>query len=324
MTNPINPKFLPTDFVARLELIFPTKQLDSVLRTFAQSPKTVFRCNNIKNTTGQLHDLLAQSGIKCTPLNRVKGAFFVPENQRRALTESTACMEGRLYIQNPSSMLPPMILSPKPGEEVLDLAAAPGGKTIHMADLMQNNGRIGAVESVKKRFFRLKENIERAGADIVTTYLKDGRSVGRQCPERFDRVLLDAPCTGEGLFDLNNPKTTAFWSEKKIREMARKQLGLFHSAIQSLKIGGTLVYSTCTFAPEENEAIVDQILKKYGTAIEVVEVKIPGPDTEQGIRQWRNLQFNEQVSRACRIVPDSLFEGFFICKMVKTNVTHSV
>ena len=324
MTNLINPKLFPTDFVSRLELIFPTKQLDSVLRTFAQPPKTVFRCNNIKNATEQLPDLLAQSGIKCTPLNRIKGAFSVPENQRRALTESTACMEGRLYIQNPSSMLPPMILSPKPGEEVLDLAAAPGGKTIHMADLMQNNGRIGAVESVKKRFFRLKENIERAGVDIVTTYLKDGRSVGRQCPERFDRVLLDAPCTGEGLFNLNNPKTTAFWSEKKIREMARKQLGLFHSAIQSLKIGGTLVYSTCTFAPEENEAIVDQILKKYGTAIEVVEMEIPEPDTEKGIRNWRNIQFNEQVTRARRIVPDDLYEGFFICKLVKTNVTHPV
>ena len=145
----------------------------------------------------RLPDLLAQSGIKCTPLNRIKGAFSVPENQRRALTESTACMEGRLYIQNPSSMLPPMILSPKPGEEVLDLAAAPGGKTIHMADLMQNNGRIGAVESVKNRFFRLKENIERAGVDIVTTYLKDGRSVGRQCPEPVSYTHLTLPTNRE-------------------------------------------------------------------------------------------------------------------------------
>lgn len=322
MTNPTNPKILPADFVSRLELIFPTKQLDSVLRTFAQPPKTIFRCNNIKNTTEQLLDLLTKSGIECNPLNGINGAFYVPENQRRALTKSIACMEGRLYIQNPSSMLPPVILSPKPGEEVLDLAAAPGGKTIHMADLMQNNGRIGAVEPVKKRFFRLKENLQRAGATVVKIYLKDGRSVGRQCPERFDRVLLDAPCTGEGLFDINNPKTTAFWSEKKIREMARKQLGLFHSAIQSLKIGGTLVYSTCTFAPEENEGIVDQILKKYGTAIEVIELEIPGPETEQAMRQWRNIQFNEQVTRARRIVPDGLYEGFFICKMLKTGVTH--
>ena len=116
MTNPIDPKLFPTDFVSRLELIFPTKQLDSVLRTFAQPPKTVFRCNNIKNATEQLPDLLAQSGIKCTPLNRIKGAFSVPENQRRALTESTACMEGRLYIQNPSSMLPPIIFRPFSGQ----------------------------------------------------------------------------------------------------------------------------------------------------------------------------------------------------------------
>ena len=109
-----------------------------------------------------------------------------------------------------------------------------------------------------------------------------------------------------------------------LHKVSLNSMGHLFYAIQSLKIGGTLVYSTCTFAPEENEAIVDQILKKYGTAIEVVEMEIPEPDTEKGIRQWRNIQFNEQVTRARRIVPDGLYEGFFICKLVKTNVTHPV
>ena len=324
MTTTININNLPKEFISRLEVIFPDKHLDSVLKSFIQSKKTVFRCNGLKTTSSQVSKLLSQSGISCIPVDGVNGAFLVPGDQRRALTESEAFRDGHVYIQNPSSMIPPTILDPKPGEEVLDLAAAPGGKTIHIADLMQNNGRIGAVESVKKRFFRLKENIKRADANIVKLYLKDGRSVGRQCPERFDRVLLDAPCSGEGLFDLSNPKTYAFWSEKKIREMIRKQIRLFDSAIQALKTGGTLVYSTCTFAPEENEGVIDQILRKYGSTIEVVAVEIPGSNIERGLKKWRNIQFNEQVALARRVVPNDVYEGFFICKIVKRKPTHSI
>ena len=114
MTTTLNIKNLPKEFISRLEVIFPEKHLDSVLKSFIQSKKTVFRCNGLKTTTAQLSELLFQSGIRCIPLDEVTGAFLVPEDQRRALTESKAFRDGHLYIQNPSSMIPPIILDPKP------------------------------------------------------------------------------------------------------------------------------------------------------------------------------------------------------------------
>ena len=102
----------------------------------------------------------------------------------------------------------------------MDLAAAPGGKTLHMAALMQNKGRIAAVESVRSRFFRLRRNLEQFGVKIADTYLKDGAQVWRVRPEHFDRVLLDAPCSGEGRFTTTDPKSFAYWSEKKIPGVA--------------------------------------------------------------------------------------------------------
>jgi 16S rRNA (cytosine1407-C5)-methyltransferase len=109
-------------------------------------------------------------------------------------------------------MLAPLALAPRPGETVLDLAAAPGGKTLQLAALMQNSGRLSAVEAVKGRFFRLRANLERGGVTNARTFLMDGRAVGRKCPEMFDRVLLDAPCSSEARFSRLDPRSWAHWS----------------------------------------------------------------------------------------------------------------
>ena len=124
----------------------------------------------------------------------------------------------------------------KPEESVLDLAA--GGKTLQMACMMNNQGALSAVEPVKNRFFKLKANLEQQGASFVKTYLTDGRTVGGKCPERFDRVLLDAPCSSESRFTQLNPDSWSHWSIKKVKEVARKQKKLLMSALYSLKPGG--------------------------------------------------------------------------------------
>jgi 16S rRNA (cytosine1407-C5)-methyltransferase len=142
-----------------------------------------------------------------------------------------AVLDGRLYPQSPSSWLPVLLLDPRPGEEILDLAAAPGGKSLHIAARMGNRGRLACVEAIRDRFFRLRGNLERGDMKIAATYLKDGRGVGAAVPGRFDRVLLDAPCSSEALLRPQDADSSRHWSLHKVHEAAHKQRGLIVSAL---------------------------------------------------------------------------------------------
>ena len=321
MSNCTPPSALPEEFTQRLRQIVPTEHFADCWPSFTRPIATAFRINPLGGQAENVAAELTNAGFKLQPLTWKADAFTVPDSQRRALTESAACAEGRIYIQNPSSMIPPIALDPQPDEEVLDLAAAPGGKTLHIAALMENRGRIGAVEVVRNRFFRLRDILERGGAQIVQTYLKDGTRVWRQCPERFDRVLLDAPCSGEGLFQIDQPQSFAYWSKKKIAEMVRRQRRLLYSAVRSLRPGGTLVYSTCTFAPEENEAVVQHALERFGNALAVEEINIYLDTMQPGLSEWQGAAFSPTLRAARRIVPNGIMEGFFICKLYKREST---
>ena len=194
-------------------------------------------------------------------------AFVIPAAQRRALTECAAYREAGSTSKIPPAWCRRSSWRRKGEEYILDLGAAPGSKTLQLAELMGNQGRIWAVESVRGRFFRLRDNLARHGAENVQIHLADGTRIWRRHSERFDRVLLDAPCSSEGRFHADAPKTYAYWSQKKIAEASRKQRRLCYSAVQCLKPGGVLVYSTCTFAPEENEAIINRVLRQFAGAL---------------------------------------------------------
>ncbi|MBA2653635.1 MAG: RsmB/NOP family class I SAM-dependent RNA methyltransferase [Gammaproteobacteria bacterium] len=306
---------LPPLFMQRLQNILSPENYEQYLHFLAATKTTCFRVNTLKISIAELIDRLHAQKIITHPISWCEEGYSVANDQRRMLTETTEFQTGLLYIQNPSSLFASLVLSPKPGEEVLDLAAAPGGKTLHLAALMKNEGRIAAVEAVKNRFFRLKNNIANAGANIVQAYHKDGALIGRLVPKRFDRVLLDAPCSSEGRFDLNNPESYLYWNEKKITEMTRKQKQLIYSAIQCVKPNGILVYCTCSFSPEENEAIVQYALDKFGQAIEILPITVPFPNFQTGLSSWKNDFFSPVMENAIRIIPDAMMSGFFICKM---------
>ena len=308
---------LPEVFRARLREILSPDRYQACWRSFAVAPPTAFRANGLKTNADVLRAELQDAGFTLEPLLWKPDVFLVSPSQRRALTESAAYVDGRLYIQNPSSMVPPLLLDPQPDEWILDLAAAPGSKTIQIAEMMGNDGRISAVESVRGRFFRLQKNLKKHGVANVQTYLKDGARVWRQCCEQFDRVLLDAPCSSEGQFRADTPQTWAYWSEKKIAEMNRKQRKLLYSAVQCLKPGGALVYSTCTFAPEENEAVIARALRQFGSALDVEDIELPFANAEPGLAQWRGKAFDRRLRRAWRIVPQDGMEGFFVCRLRK-------
>ncbi|NKB70329.1 MAG: RsmB/NOP family class I SAM-dependent RNA methyltransferase [Candidatus Latescibacteria bacterium] len=312
---------LPAPFLDRLAQILPPDRYPACRATFSSPAATAFRLNPLQ---GEPQETLAQlhaEGFTLNQLDWPDDAFSVPADQRRALTDSPACRQGRLYIQTPSSMIPPLLLAPRPDEWILDLAAAPGGKTIHLAGLMGNQGRISAVEAVRKRFFRLRTNLETHGVANTSTYLKDGTRVWRVCPEQFDRVLVDAPCTGEGRFHTDDPRTFAYWSNHKIRQMVRKQQRLLFSAVHSLRPGGVLVYSTCTFAPEENEGVIDRLLRRFDGALSVEPISLPLDNAQAGLSQWNDRPLHPHLNRARRILPDGLWEGFFVCRLKKERST---
>lgn len=254
----------------------------------------------------------------CAPLPDIADYWVLPGDAQQRLTLEPQVEAGGIYPLNPSSTLAVAALAPRADEELLDLAAAPGGKTLLMAAAMKNSGRIAAVEPVKARFYRLRANLERCGVSNVAFYLADGRGVGAKVPARFDGVLLDAPCSSEARMRLAQPQTFAHWKPRKIKEAARKQRALLRSGFAALKPGGRLVYSTCSFAPEENEATVDYLLSREPSA-ELVSMDLPPAPATGGVTQWRNRSYAAVVQRCVRVVPDDLWDGFFLAKIVKTS-----
>lgn len=308
---------LPALFIQRLKLILPPEQLDGVMASFKTQKAVSFRVNTLKSTITQAISELSEDGFSIDKLDWPNNAFTIPFAQREQLTHHRLHEAGHIYLQNASSMLPPIVLDPQPGEEVLDLTAAPGSKTTQLAALMNNTGRIAAVEKIKSRFFRLKDNLKLQGASCVDTYLKDGATVWRSCPERFDRVLLDAPCSSEARFSQDNPASFQFWSEQKIKDMSRKQWQLLYSAYQSLKPGGVMVYSTCSFAPEENELMVAKLLKKFKGAPKIADINLPITNVILGLTSWQEKDFPVQLQQCVRILPNAVFSGFFLVKIIK-------
>lgn len=321
MTIPGTPSLLPPQFEERLARLLPADQQAAWRAAFEAPQAAAFRVNSLLAEETEVLAELRQSGLAPQRLDWPPEAWTVDFEQRRALIDCVAAREGRVYIQSPSSLVSVDVLDPQPGEEILDLAAAPGGKTVHLAARMHNEGRIGAVESVKGRFHRLRRNLDRCGVTIADTYLADGAGVGRKVPERFHRVLLDAPCSSEGRFSAHDPESMSFWSLQKIHEMTRKQKKLSISAVQALKPGGVLVYCTCTLAPEENEAIIDDLLNRFSDVLEVEDMDLPSAHTTPGRTDWDGRGYAEAVRRCAHIRPDGTREGFFIARLRKTQAT---
>jgi 16S rRNA C967 or C1407 C5-methylase (RsmB/RsmF family) len=177
------------------------------------------------------------------------------------------------------------------------------------------------VELVRSRFFKLRNNLQAQGATAVRTFLQNGERVWRYRPEHFDRVLLDAPCSSEGRFTTEDPQTYAYWSHRKIAEMARKQRRLLFSGIQALRPGGILVYSTCTFAPEENEAVLDWMLARFGEALAVEPTVLELDNMVSPLPEWNGRVFLPGVAHGRRILPTTSMQSFFIARIRKDRST---
>lgn len=315
---------LPVEFRERLGRIIPATQWEGVVASFSRSALPSFRVNLLTTQSEPTVRTLLQDGIHCTPVSWCPEAFQTTLAHRSQLTHHRLAEQGAVYLHNLSSIFATLVLDVEPGQTVLDLAAAPGGKTLHIAAQMQGQGNLSAVEPVRNRFFKLKQNLKRAGANDVKCYLMDGRQVAGKTGPRFDRVLLDAPCSSEARFKTDQPASYAHWSLRKIAECKRKQKGLIKSAFQALKPGGQLVYSTCSFAPEENEAIVAGLVKKFGDQCELLPIELPFDNWQPGLTQWDGTAYPASLKDCRRILPNESHNGLFLARVYKQTKPGSV
>lgn len=309
---------LPRDFLERLAEFFPPPVGERILAGCGLERPTTLRVNTLQATVRELMAELTEAGVKFDRVLWYPEALVLKNRREKELAALPAYQEGRLYLQSLSSMVPALMLAPEPGERILDLAAAPGSKTTQLAAAMQNRGQLLANDRNPLRAERLKYNLARQGVTIAEVNVGDGRLLGRQFPEAFDRVLLDAPCSGEGLFSASAPSTYRRWSPALVRKLAALQRKLFASAFAALKPGGTLVYATCTLAPEENEVLVDWALTEYAGLLTTVDPPLSLPETYPPLTRFAGRALHPGVARALRLLPGRTWEGFFVCRFHKT------
>lgn len=280
---------------------------NKIIEGYFSNRPTTFRVNTLKADVNEIENKLNELsvGFKKVPWNDT--AFIIDSVKENEIKELEIYKNGEIYLQSLSSMIPPMVVDPKEGENILDMAAAPGGKTTQMACMSDNKSMITACEKNKIRAERLKYNLEKQGTSRVTVMLKDARRLDDFFS--FDKILLDAPCSGSGTLDLNNDNVEKIFTEELIDRSVKTQKELIKKAIKVLKVNGELTYSTCSILKEENERVVEEILKSGNMEIIPIDSKI-----------FESVPLLPvSIDGTICVCPSELYEGFFVAKLRKVK-----
>ena len=309
---------LPNEFVEKLYENYTPLTVDKILSGMSGERNTTLRVNTIKSNIQEVMNILKQNAIKFDRVSWYNDALILKNCSEKQIQKLEIYEKGCIYLQSLSSMIPPLVLNPRENEKVLDLTAAPGSKTTQMAAMMNNKGYILANELDGLRCERLKYNVEKQGAKIVEVNNGRGESIGKQYENYFDKVLLDAPCSGEGRFLATDARTYRSWSEKTVKELAKLQKKLLKSAYLALKPGGEMVYSTCTLNREENEEILEWACNELDIEIIDIEAKI-AKDASAIKNIVPAVSDKTEIKKALRILPSKETEGFFVARLRKIS-----
>jgi 16S rRNA (cytosine1407-C5)-methyltransferase len=310
-------------FISRMASILRIPK-SKVLDTFNQRSLTTIRLNSLKGNPKDTFYRLKSRGYELKSVPWSPNTYVITNRDKGEISQIDEYREGTFYIQDLSSILATLILQPKQKEKILDVCSAPGSKTTHIAELTKNKAVILANDIEVNRTNSLRNVIEQFGATSAKITLSDGREFGKKYPDYFDKVLLDAPCSGEGRIYMRGQKPLRFWSIKKVKSSVMLQRELIESAFRTLKSGGTLVYSTCTLEPDENEGVITTLLNTHKNA-QVVDIDIINTQEfkeykrhiTNGIARWSGSEYHPSVRKTIRILPSSEMMGFFIAKIVK-------
>lgn len=309
---------------------------ETIIQGLFTKRKTTIRVNTIKSNMEKVKNELEKANIKYKRVDWSNYALIIENinnianidkyesmsifnknsNKNTNLIETVLqnmdiYKSGEIYLQSLSSMLPPIILEPKESTDILDMTAAPGGKTTEIAALTNNKSHITACEKNKIRADRLKYNVQKQGATCVFVMQKDARFIDDFFS--FDQILLDAPCSGSGTLDLNNSDTEKYFSRELIERSAKTQKLLLQKAIKLLKPGHTMVYSTCSILKKENEEALESCLNnpKFNGKIEIEPINFNGIDELPLLPT--------SIKGTLCVCPTDLYEGFFVAKIKKNK-----
>ena len=289
------PQFLKEMLLKQYE----EKVVDQIIEGYTKQRFVTLRVNTIKSNKENVKQRLQEAGIETEEVSSYENALIIKNVREEEIKKLDIYENGEIYLQSLSSMLPPIILEPKEGENILDMAAAPGGKTTQIAAITQNKSFITACEKNKIRAERLKYNLQKQGVGCVNVMLEDARKLSDFFS--FDKILLDAPCSGSGtmsVFDKGFNKELIDRSSKTQEELLRK-------ALRILKPGGEMVYSTCSILEQENEEVIRKVVQKSGA--EIIPIKpIDGVPI-----------LPTSIEGTLCVVPTDLYEGFFVARIRK-------
>ncbi|MBT6690287.1 RsmB/NOP family class I SAM-dependent RNA methyltransferase [archaeon] len=288
---------------------------------YTKCPSSI-RCNTLKMSPEELLGRLKNYGWTVRqPMKEFPEIMIVDSGPGPGdLGKTKEHLLGYYYVQEISSMLPMLALRPEAGDHVLDLCASPGSKTTQAAAMMENEGFILANEISMGRIGILNSNLERCGVMNQIVTRKEGfalcEKLLKKSSVRFDKILVDAPCSGEGTLR-KSPKTFQMWNENMIKKIAKTQRKLAAAALGLLKVGGVMIYSTCTLAPEENEMVVNFLLRNFDCEIEALTLPLK---FRSGVCEWEGEKFDSNVSKCLRLYPqDNDSDGFFVARIRKIS-----
>ena len=309
-------------FVKRMEALLGKKDAAEFFEiSYTKCPVSI-RCNTLKISIKELKERLENYGwmIK-QPFDEFPEVMVIESKLNPGeIGKTKEHLLGYYYVQEISSMLPMMALRPKAGEMILDLCASPGSKTTQAAAMMENSGTIIANELSMGRIGILNSNLERCGVMNTVVTRREGVALCERLLKkskiRFDKIIVDAPCSGEGTLR-KSPKTFEMWNPNMIKKIAGVQKQLAVAALKILKVGGEMIYSTCTLAPEEDEMIVNHLIENFD--IEIEQIKLP-LKFRCGVCEWEGSSLNENVKKCLRLYPqDNDTDGFFVAKIKKLS-----
>lgn len=292
-------KQIPEFFKEMLLKQYGEELTNKIVEGYLKQRLVTLRVNTIKAQKENIKQILQNAGIENEDISWYKEGLIIKNVREEEIKKLDIYENGEIYLQSLSSMLPPIVLEPKKSENILDMAAAPGGKTTQIAAITENKAYITACEKNKIRAERLKYNLQKQGVGCVNVMLEDARKLSDFFS--FDKILLDAPCSGSGtmsIFDKN-------FSQELINRSSKIQEELLIKALKILKPGGEIIYSTCSILAEENENVLKRVLKKSNAEIVPIEPIEGVPILPTSI---------DGVMGVC---PNEFYEGFFVSKIKK-------
>lgn len=294
---------IPEFLIEKLEAQYGTEVKENIIGGYSKKRKVTFRVNTLKSTVEEIEEVLKTKKIEFEKVSWSKEAFIINNVREEEIQKLEIYEQGKIYLQSLSSMLPPIVLKPEEGKDILDMAAAPGGKTTQMATLSNNKAHITACEMNNIRIEKLKYNVEKQGATCVYVMQKDSRQIDDFFS--FDQILLDSPCSGSGTLSVDDLNTEKYFTTKLIEKSTKAQYALLKKALKILKSGHEMVYSTCSILKEENEEIVKKVLKEMKAEIVPIEF--------EGMNELPLLPVSLEGT-VC-VCPNELYEGFYIAKI---------